>query len=101
MNRLGDVVVPFQRSSRRLFLSTAYNGKKARAKKMDAVVSLARGKCNLQDIDGSGLNRTGDYVGAQADPLGNLSFWIAGEFSKKVKGLKGCNWSTQIATARY
>ena len=101
VNRLGDVVVPFQRSSRRLFLSTAYNGKKARAKKMDAVVSLARGKCNLQDIDGSGLNRTGDYVGAQADPLGNLSFWIAGEFSKKIPGLSGCNWSTQIAKAKY
>ncbi len=100
VNKLGDIVVVFQRSSRRLFLGTAYNGKKAQATKMDAVVSLAKGKCKLQDIDGS-RNRTGDYVGAQTDPLDDLSFWIAGEFSKRVKGLKGCNWATQIATAKY
>ncbi len=101
VNKLGDIVSVFQRSSRRLFLSTAYNGKKARAAKMDAVVNLAKGKCNLQDIGTGTLARTGDYVGAQTDPLDDLSFWIAGEFSKRVPGLSGCNWSTQIATARY
>ena len=101
VNKLGDIVVVFQRSSRRLFLGTAYNGKKAQATKTDAVVSLAKGKCKLQDIDSNGRNRTGDYVGAQTDPLDDLSFWIAGEFSKRVKGLKGCNWATQIATAKY
>ena len=101
VNKLGDIVVAFQRSSRRLFLSTAYNGKKARAKKMDVVRVLAKGRCNSQDIGTGTLARTGDYVGAQTDPLDNLTFWIAGEFLKRVKGLKGCNWATQIATAKY
>ncbi len=66
---------------------------------MDAVRVLAKGRCNSQDI-GSGTARTGDCVGAQTDPLDNLSFWIAGEFSKKVRGLSGCSWSTQIATVK-
>ena len=101
VNRLGDVVVVFQRSSKKLFLSSAYNGKKARATKMDAVVALGKGKCNSQDTGSGSLARTGDYVGAQTDPVDNLGFWIAGEFSRKVKGLSGCNWSTQIANARY
>ena len=99
VNKLGDIVVVFQRSSKKMFLSTAYTGKKARNKKMDAVRVLAKGRCNSQDI-GSGTARTGDYVGAQTDPLDNLSFWIAGEFSKKVRGLSGCSWSTQIATVK-
>ena len=96
VNKLGDIVVIFQRSSKRMFLSTAYNGKKARKNKMDAVRVLAKGRCNSQGVD-----RTGDYVGAQTDPLDDLTFWIAGEFSKRVAGLSGCSWSTQIAQAKY
>ncbi len=34
VNKLGDIVVVFQRSSKKMFLSTAYTGKKARNKKM-------------------------------------------------------------------
>ena len=101
VNKLGDVAVVFQRSSRRAFLGVAYGGKKARATTIDAVVNLVAGRCSLRNVDTGGLNRTGDYVGAQTDPLDDLSFWIAGEFSKRVRGVPGCNWSTQIAQTRY
>ena len=41
--------------------------------------------------------RTGEYGGAQTDPVNLHSFWLAGEQAVAVSGLTGCNWATRIA----
>ncbi len=50
---------------------------------------------------GLGANRTGDYVGLQTDPLDDLSFWVAGEYTSQVNPVLGCDWKTRIGRARY
>ncbi|MFQ5742015.1 MAG: hypothetical protein ACE5HV_00320 [Acidobacteriota bacterium] len=99
VNQRGDVVVVFQRSGKKTFLSVAYNGMKKGASKFDTIKFLARGKCSSQAIGGGGFNRTGDYVGAQPDPSNNRQFWIAGEFSKRFGS--HCDWFTKIAKVSY
>ena len=97
VNRLGHVVVNFQRSSKTMFLTTGYSGKKARKKKFDAVRNLITGKCSQLYS-----TRTGDYVGAQTDPLDSLGFWISGEFmAKRTNFVASCTWDTRIANVRY
>ncbi|HEV8676968.1 MAG TPA: hypothetical protein VGX21_23270 [Methylomirabilota bacterium] len=38
--------------------------------------------------------RTGDYIGAQRDPVDNRSFWFAGERATTLGGV--CQWQTRI-----
>jgi hypothetical protein len=38
--------------------------------------------------------RTGDYIGAQRDPVDNRSFWFAGERATVIAG--ACQWQTRI-----
>lgn len=100
INGNGDVVVPFQRSHVTGELGAAVNGKRASATGFDSVRTLRAGSCGLADVDGSGRNRTGDYVGAQADPNDPRSVWIAGEHASRV-GNVPCSWSTRVSRARY
>lgn len=100
INGRGDVVVPFQRARDTGRLGSAVNGKRAGASSFDAVRPLRDGTCGLDQVDGGGRNRTGDYVGAQADPSDPRSVWIAGEHATSV-GSVGCTWSTRVSRARY
>jgi hypothetical protein len=98
VNQFNDVVIAFQQSSPGLFLGTAYTGKRNNASKFQPFRVAKAGQCNLIDVDDSGRNRTGDYTGAQADPV-DSSFWIAGEFPANLNGR--CEWSTVIARVKY
>lgn len=100
INGNGDVVVPFQTSRADEDLGAAVNGKRAAAADFDAVRSLRSGNCGLDQIDGSGRNRTGDYVGAQADPSDPRSVWITGEHASGFGGF-GCSWRMRVSRARY
>lgn len=53
------------------------------------------------DIDGNGTHRTGDYVGAQADPADELGFRIAGEFVGELGGTGSCEWKTRFTRVAY
>lgn len=99
INELGDVVVPFQRSRGDRNFGAAFNGKRASDSEFDAVRLLVRGKCPIESFDGYGRNRTGDYVGAQTDPAGNLAFWIAAEFPDRFAS--ECRWKTRVARVLY
>jgi len=102
INQIGDVAVAFQRSRSSKFLGVAYNGKRSSANQFDAIRNLKVGSCTLSNFDsGLGLNRTGDYVGLQTDPLDNLSFWISGEYPGNQGGGQGCNWKTRVGRAKY
>jgi hypothetical protein len=98
VNQSNDVVITFQRSSPGLFLGTAYTGKRNNASKFEPFRVAKAGQCNLKDVDDSGRNRTGDYTGAQADPV-DSSFWIAGEYPSLFNGR--CEWNTVIARVKY
>lgn len=98
VNQSNDIVVAFQQSSPGLFLGTAYTGKRAAASRFEPFRVARPGQCNLSDVDDSGRNRTGDYTGAQADPV-DTSFWIAGEFPSAFSGR--CEWNTVIARVKY
>jgi hypothetical protein len=101
INSSGDVAVAFQRARANAFLGTAFNGKRANAASFDAVRNLKIGGCSLDNLDPSfELNRTGDYVGMQTDPLDDLSFWITGEHPGMLPGY-GCNWKTRVGRASY
>jgi hypothetical protein len=98
VNQANDIVLNFQQSSPSLFLATAYTGKRHNAAQFEPFRVAKAGQCNLKDVDDSGRNRTGDYTGAQADPIDG-SFWIAGEYPS-VFGSR-CEWNTVIARVRY
>jgi hypothetical protein len=98
VNQSNDVVITFQQSSPGLFLGTAYTGKRNNASKFEPFRVAKAGQCNLKDVDDSGRNRTGDYTGAQADPV-DSSFWIAGEYPSLFGGR--CEWNTVIARVKY
>jgi hypothetical protein len=98
VNQSNDVVITFQQSSPGLFLGTAYTGKRRNASRFEPFRVAKAGECNLKDIDDSDRNRTGDYTGAQADPI-DTSFWIAGEYPSTF-GAR-CEWATVIARVKY
>ena len=101
VNQGGDVVTTFQRSRANRFLDVAYNGMPAGTDGFDVIRTLKVGQCTLfNDPTDSGVNRTGDYVGVQTDPLDNHNFWISGEYTGQLPGL-GCNWKTHIARVNY
>jgi hypothetical protein len=56
-----------------------------------SISALAGGTC-AQTTD-----RTGDYAGAETDPVDGKSFWLASERATPVPGLSGCQWETRIA----
>lgn len=100
VNLAGDVVVAFERARADRFLDVAYNGRPAGAERFDPARALQLGQCPLDDVDGSGRNRTGDFIGIQTDPGDNRTFWIAGEYAAE-QGVIGCSWSTAIGHVEY
>ncbi len=96
----GDVVVPFQRGRQGTFFGVGVNGKRSDNPHFDEIQNILSGTCNLFNEDGGGRNRSGDYVGAQADPGDQQSVWVAGEYAGNVPG-QGCEWRTRIARVRY
>jgi len=101
INARGDVVVPFQRSRNGSPLEAAVNGKQASRNKFDNVRRLRKGTCDIDNVDSSDRNRIGDYVGAQADPADERSFWVAAEFSDNMPLAGGCSWNTRAARVFY
>lgn len=96
----GDTVAVFQQLKRNGRIGVSFNGRRAGRESFDAVRLLRRGGCPRDNFDpGIELQRTGDYVGAAADPTSN-DLWIAGEYAASVPGF-GCSWSTQIARVGY
>ncbi len=101
INERGDVVAPFQRSRADRFLDTAYSGKLAAAAIFDPIRTFKLGSCTLfNDPLDTGVNRTGDFVGAQTDPLDDLGFYVAGEFTGPVS-IFGCNWRTWVGRLSF
>lgn len=104
VNKRGDVAVAFQRSREGRFLGVALNGKRAANAAFDNNIKVLRdGKCPLENLDG-GVNRTGDYTGAQTDPDDNLGFYISGEWAGRLvesDGDRRCDWRTRIGRVKY
>ncbi len=102
INKVGDVLVVSQRAKAGQFLRTVYNGKQAGAPGFDAPRNLGNGNCPLENLSADGsVNRTGDYVGLQTDPLDDLGFWFTGELPGAVGFGFGCDWKTKIARTQY
>lgn len=99
VNARGDVAVAFQRSHDTMSTGVGFTGKLAGAPTFDGVRKLVNGRCGLDNFDGQ-RNRTGDYVGAQTDPVDDISFWIAGEYTGTV-GRLGCDWRTRVARIAF
>lgn len=101
INGRGDVAVAFQRSRDNQFLGVAFNGKRSNRARFDKARQLARANCDLRNFGGD-INRSGDYVGLQADPLDDLGFWIAGEYAGPVgTNPNSCEWRTRVGRVRY
>ena len=102
VNRQGDVMMAYQRSTPNGFMGVTFNGKRANNMHFDGFRQLRGSSCPLRNFQpGLGANRTGDYVGLQTDPLDDLSFWVAGEYTSQVNPVLGCDWKTRIGRARY
>lgn len=101
VNKNNDVGITFQRSAGTIFLSVAMNGKRASATSTDAIAPLKAGLCHYEFIPPGASNRTGDYTGAQVDPLDDTSFWFAGEYAGKPPGETRCLWLTRISHTTY
>lgn len=101
VNKNGDAAVVFQRSSQSLFLSSAVNGKKNSVVNFDNLSVVKGGTCHYELVPTGGTNRTGDYTGAQVDPIDDVTFWLAAEFSARLAGSTRCLWATQIIHATY
>jgi hypothetical protein len=99
INKDGDIVLAFQQSGSKLSLGTAFSGKRAGSQTIENFKLLKKGSCPIEEIDSASRNRSGDYVGAQTDPADDTSFWIAGEYAKKLGG--ACDWQTIIANVKY
>lgn len=89
VNNVGQTAIPYLR-----------NRNSAGARFLSSFVTLRNGAVNSAPfLINSGtcaqpFTRTGDYVGAQTDPLDFLSFWLAGERATTITGT--CKWQTQI-----
>ena len=102
INASGDVVLAFQRARENARLDMVFNGKREAAAHFDSLRALRVSNCPLDNVpDGSSVNRTGDYVGIQTDPLDDHAFWIAGEYAGTVNQETGCNWKTRIGRVQY
>jgi hypothetical protein len=88
-NTVGEVIVPFHRSSSGSFLSSYWTMKEFAATRFESATANTVGTCS-QTIS----NRTGDYIGSQTDPSDNRSFWVAGERATNIGGV--CQWQTQV-----
>jgi hypothetical protein len=86
-----QIGVPFQFISRTLTAGrlSAWWTTKDPGSTPGAVNALTTGTCP-QTIS----NRSGDYVGAQTDPLNLRHFWFAGERATLIRGV--CQWQTAI-----
>lgn len=102
----GDAVVTFQMSGDTLRLSTGLAGLPGGAARFgplmslddqfDTVKAVFKGKCPTEL--GGDPARTGDYIGAAADPATD-DVWISGEFGAKLSGT--CAWATKIGRVSY
>lgn len=100
VNAAGDVAVAFQRGRGNMGTGVGFAGLAAGANRFEVSQRLINGRCGLENVDDGGRNRSGDYVGIQADPLDADGFWIAGEYSGNV-GRLGCEWRTRIGFVRF
>jgi hypothetical protein len=91
VNSANNVVTPMQFSSASVFLQGRASYKPLTTGGFTQTFAFAPGTCAQTTT-----NRTGDYVGAQADPS-NTNLWVAAERATTVTGLSGCNWSTRVA----
>ncbi len=87
-NLVEKIVVVFQRSATNAYLSAYRTGKNLGDLAFEAPAAITDGTCSQTLTD-----RTGDYVGAQTDPLG-ATFWVAGERATSIGG--ACVWQTWI-----
>jgi hypothetical protein len=96
VNNVGQTAIPYQ--SNRNFVGARF---------LSSYVTLRTGVTNSAPFRitsgtcAQPFNRTGDYVGAQTDPLDFFptgSFWLAGERATLVTGT--CKWQTQIIKLR-
>ncbi|NKB89469.1 MAG: hypothetical protein GKS06_14730 [Acidobacteria bacterium] len=105
----GDVILTFQMSSARHFLSVGVAGLRGGAQRFGAILPLIdefdsvkttfKGKCPLEPVHALlPIARTGDYIGAAQDPETD-AIWISGEFAARLAG--DCGWKTSIAQVRY
>ncbi|MDH3402199.1 MAG: hypothetical protein OES32_02210 [Acidobacteriota bacterium] len=102
VNKNGDLMMAFQRAVPQGFMGVTFNGKRANALHFDGIRNLRGSSCPLDNFSVNlGANRTGDYVGLQTDPLDDVSFWVAGEYTSQIDPLMGCDWKTRIGRARY
>lgn len=101
MNGRRDVAAAFQAASADGFLGVSFNGKRRSAPGFDAVRTLRSGSCPLDDFDAQlGAVRSGDFVGAHADPRRRRDVWISGEYAgEDAEGL--CRWVVRVARLRY
>jgi hypothetical protein len=89
-------VVTFLLSSTSQYQGSAWPAKDAASANYGTISSLGTGSCAR--MAASGVARSGDYVGAQAEPSGFLSFWVSAEYA--APSTNGCRWATTVATAQ-
>jgi hypothetical protein len=88
VNNRNQTAIDFLRSSATSFLSAWWTMKDLASTIFEAASPITNGTC------GQSSDRTGDFVGMQADPSDFVSFWMAGERATTVAG--SCQWQTQI-----
>jgi hypothetical protein len=101
VNKNNDVGIAFQKGSKNVFLGSGMNGKRASATTTDTINVLKGGVCHYELVPPGASNRTGDYTGAQVDPVDDTSFWFAAEYGGKVTGFVSCLWRTRIVHTTY
>lgn len=98
VNDLGDAVIGFTGSHAGQFAAAYYSGRRAGDPLgfMSAPVQYVAGLSTVNNIDGVGRNRWGDYSLTTVDPSSNRVFWTIQEYAD-TSGL----WSTQVAELSY
>lgn len=89
VNVTEQTAIVYQRSSAASFLSARWRLKNLCSASFGAAMDLTSGTCP-QEVS----ERTGDYTGAQTDPVNFSSFWLAGERATLIAG--ECQWQTRI-----
>lgn len=88
VNIVNQTAIAFHRSSSTSYLSSWWTMKDSASTLFESASPFTTGTCAQSS------NRTGDYIGAQTDPSGVRSFWLAGERATTIAG--SCQWQTQI-----
>ncbi len=100
VNSTGQTIIGFLSSSRTTYLSSAWTLKAASATSYRAARVFNPGTCTRVLPEGVFTIRTGDFEGAQTDPLDSTSFWLAGERATTVVGVPNCWWDMRVVRIR-